>query len=296
VLTHICLAKLNQINASIIVAIIAISPLILNFIYTATPFITAPIMGVEFWIQSNSQILTIKNNGDAKATNMTALLISDHPISKVNVILSTVAIKSISFNDTKLKIEIPKFNHGDGSIIKLEVSIKPSSNSTFNFDQQFNRYDAYFVYDQGSNKQDKYQIFWAVLFVTIEAIAVLCIIGLVKARWMTGKIVHILLDMRYEIITDIENNTNQEINLDPHLQEYYKKLAYQNFSMLDQYTAISDLINLINKRNKAIQEKNFNQKENHLCLREIDKILKNTEWYKHGNLGMIIRNKLFHVN
>jgi hypothetical protein len=68
--------------------------------------------------------VTLTNNGFAPATNIT--LIVDAPGKIANssdYILNTTQVYPVKIEDRRLEAHIPKLVHGDGSIVKLNVSL-----------------------------------------------------------------------------------------------------------------------------------------------------------------------------
>ena len=79
------------------------------------------------------------------------------------ITFSSIDFQNLVITNTTLKMEIPKFPPGDGSRIQIEWPNNDLSQLTaFSFDLK-----SYFVYDQGSNSQDIFSMFYIIMVFSI---------------------------------------------------------------------------------------------------------------------------------
>lgn len=280
---------------TIIVALIAITPAIVTFTNTVSP-ISQPFISHYFEENGDSQILIIKNTGSSPATNVTGIIISKSPTFEPKVAFSSIEIQSFSLNNTTstLKIEIPEFPTGSGSLIKISI---PKSNLPEFFAPDYN-FEGYFIYDQGSNA-----IFlnllgvlsWLPLILVIEIPVVFLISGYIISRKKVGVIVSKLFEIREELVNAINKKEGKKIKLDNIVKNHYKLLASIYPSLTKEYTAINDFEQLLYERNHTGKKESSYQSKNHSCLTKLDSILNQTDWFDHYDILWIFRKFFFEI-
>jgi len=280
---------------TVIVALIAITPAIVTFTNSVSTT-SAPLISYNFEENEDSKILVITNIGNSPATNVTGIIISKSPIFEPKVAFSSIEIQSFSLDNTTstLRIEIPEFPTGSGSLIKISI---PKSNLP-EFISPIYNFEGYFIYDQGSNSLFLTPIdllLWLPLVLVVEIPVVILIQGYVRGRKKVGVIVSKLFEIRKELVNTINKKKEKEIKLDDSIKNHYKLLASLYPSLIKEYTAINDFEQLLYERNNTEKKELSYQSKNHSCLTKLDSILNQTDWSSHYDILWLFRNIFFKI-